>query len=391
MIKSLKVRLKPNNKQQSKLFAAAGTARFAYNWALGRQIENYKTGGKFLSDYNLRKEFTQLKKKPEYAWLNDYSNNITKQAIKDACAAYIMFFKKQSKYPKFKSRKKTKPSFYVDTDKIQFSSTHIKLEKLTTSRKQNRQKLNWIRLCEKDRIPQDAKYINPRVSFDGLHWWVSVGIEYPNNSEIPTNEGLGIDLGINKTAVLSDGTIYKNINKTKQVKKLDKRKKRLQRQVARKYENNKAKTKGGENRYCKTNNIKKLEKKLLKLNHRLTNTRQNYSHQTTTEIIKRKPSYIVVEDLHVSGMMRNKHLSKAIQQQSFFEFKRQLEYKSNWNKIEFIKADRFYPSSKICSECGAYKKDLKLSDRTYVCKECGCKKDRDLNASINLKNYQDAV
>ena len=391
MIKSLKVRLKPNNKQQTKLFAAAGTARFAYNWALGRQIENYKTGGKFLSDSILRKEFTQLKKKPEYAWLNDYSNNITKQAIKDACDAYIMFFKKQSKYPKFKSRKKTKPSFYVDTAKIQFSSTHIKLEKLTTSRKQNKQKLNWIRLCEKDRIPQDAKYINPRVSFDGLHWWVSVGIEYPNNSEIPTNEGLGIDLGINKTAVLSDGTIYKNINKTKQVKKLDKRKKRLQRQVARKYENNKAKTKGGENRYCKTNNIKKLEKKLLKLNHRLTNTRQNYSHQTTTEIIKRKPSYIVVEDLHVSGMMRNKHLSKAIQQQSFFEFKRQLEYKSNWNKIEFIKADRFYPSSKICSECGAYKKDLKLSDRTYVCKECGCKKDRDLNASINLKNYKGAV
>lgn len=391
MIKSLKVRLKPNNKQQTKLFAAAGTARFAYNWALGRQIENYKTGGKFLSDSILRKEFTQLKKKPENAWLNDYSNNITKQAIKDACAAYIMFFKKQSKYPKFKSRKKTKPSFYVDTAKIQFSSTHIKLEKLTTSRKQNKQKLNWIRLCEKDRIPQDAKYINPRVSFDGLHWWVSVGLEYPNKIEIPTNEGLGIDLGINKLAVLSDGTMYKNINKTKQVKKLDKRKKRLQRQVARKYENNKAKTEGGENRYCKTNNIKKLEKKLLKLNHRLTNTRQNYSHQTTTEIIKRKPSYIVVEDLHVSGMMRNKHLSKAIQQQSFFEFKRQLEYKSNWNKIEFIKADRFYPSSKICSECGAYKKDLKLSDRTYVCKECGCKKDRDLNASINLKNYKGAV
>ena len=391
MIKTIKVQLKPNNKQKTKLFEATGTARFAYNWTLSRQIENYKIGGKFLSDIILRKEFTQLKKTSEYAWLNNYSNNISKQSIKDACDAYIKFFKKQSKYPKFKSRKKTKPSFYVDTDKIQFSSTHIKLEKLTVSKKQNKQKLNWIRLCEKDRIPKDAKYINPRVTFDGLHWWISVGIEYPNNIEIPTNEGLGIDLGINKLAVLSDGTIYKNINKTTQVKKLEKRKKRLQRQVSRKYENNKTKTEGGENRYCKTNNIKKLEKKLLKLNHRLRNTRQNYSHQTTTEIIKRKPSYIVVEDLNVSAMMKNRHISKAIQQQSFYEFKRQLKYKSNWNNIEVIEADRFYPSSKICSGCGAYKKDLKLSDRSYICTECGCTINRDLNASINLKNYKDAV
>ncbi len=393
MIKTLKIQLKPNNKQQTQLFESAGAARYAYNWALSRQIENYKSGGKFLSDSILRKEFTKLKQTTEYAWLNDYSNNITKQAIKDACDAYIKFFKKQSKYPKFKSRKKTKPSFYVDTFKIQFTETHIKLEKLTTSKKQNKQKSNWVRLCEKDRIPcdKDTKYINPRITFDGLNWWISVGIEYPDSQESPTSEGIGIDLGINKLAVLSDGTVYKNINKASQIKKPEKRKKRLQRQVSRKYENSKIETKGGEYRYYKTNNIKKLETKLLKLNHRLTNIRQNYLHQTTTEIIQRKPSYIVVEDLNVSGMMKNKHLSKAIQQQSFYEFKRQLEYKSNWNNIEFIIADRFYPSSKKCSECGAYKKDLKLSDRTYVCSECGCIIDRDLNASINLKNYKEAV
>ncbi len=391
MIKTIKVQLKPNNKQQTKLFEAAGTARFAYNWALGRQIENYESGGKFLSDTILRKEFTQLKKIPDYAWLNDYSNNITKQAIKDACDAYIRFFKNQSKYPKFKSRKRAKPSFYVDTDKIQFSATHIKLEKLTTSKKQNKQKLNWVRLCEKDRIPKDAKYINPRVTFDGLNWWISVGLEYPDIQENPTGEGIGIDLGISRLAFVSDGTVCKNINKTNQVKKLEKRKRRLQRQVSRKYESNKIKTEGGENRYCKTANIKKLERKLLKLNRKLTNIRQNYLHQTTTEIIKREPSFIVIEDLNVSGMMKNKHLSKTIQQQSFYEFKRQLEYKSNWNNIEIIEAGRFYPSSKICSECGAYKKDLKLSDRTYVCTACGCIIDRDLNASINLKNYKEIV
>lgn len=217
-----------------------------------------------------------------------------------------------------------------------------------------------------------------------------MGIEYPDSKETPVGEGVGIDLGVNKLAVLSDGTIYKNINKTSQVKKLEKRKKRLQRQVSKKYENNKT-IKGGEVRHCKTNNIKKLETKLLKLNRRLTNIRQSYLHQTTTEIIKRKPSYIVVEDLNVSGMMKNRHLSKAIQQQSFYEFKRQLEYKSNWNNIEFIEADRFYPSSKTCSECGTYKKDLKLSDRAYICVECGCVIDRDLNASINLRNYKEAV
>lgn len=392
MIKTLKVQLKPNNKQQTKLFESAGTARFAYNWAIGRQIENYKSGGKFLSDSALRKEFTKLKQTSEYAWLSNYSNNITKQAIKDACDAYIRFFKKQSKYPKFKSKKKTKPSFYVDTSKIQFTGTHVKLEKLTTSKKQNKQRLNWIRLCEIDRIPSDkeTKYINPRVTFDGLNWWISVGIECPDSKETPAGEGVGIDLGVNKLAVLSDGTVYKNINKTSQVKKLEKRKKHLQRQVSKKYENNKT-IKGGEVRHCKTNNIKKLETKLLKLNRRLTNIRHNYLHQTTTEIIKRKPSYIVVEDLNVSGLMKNRHLSKAIQQQSFYEFKRQLEYKSNWNNIEFIEADRFYPSSKTCSECGTYKKDLKLSDRAYICVECGCVIDRDLNASINLRNYKEAV
>ncbi len=381
MIRTIKIMLLPNNKQKTKLFECAGVSRFAHNWTIARQKENYENGGKFLSNYDLRKEFTKLKQLPEYSWLNNYSCQIQAQAIKDACEAYMKFFKGQSGYPKFKSRKKSKPSFYIRCNTLQFSESHAKLEKLTNSRKRNKQKFNWIKLAEKGKVQTNCKYYNPRATYDGLNWWLSVGIEYPNYEEMPTNKGVGIDLGVKDLAITSEGNFYKNINKTSQVKKLEKKKKRLQRKVSRKYEKNK---KGGS--YCKTNNIVKLEKQILKLNKRLTNIRTNYIHQTTTEIIKRKPSFIVMENLNVIGMLKNKHLSKAIQEQKFYEFKRQIEYKSAWNNIKFIQADRFYPSSKLCSCCGNIKKNLKLSDRIYSC-ECGNVIDRDLNAAINLENY----
>ena len=385
MIKSIKVRLSPNNKQLTKLFQYAGCARFAYNWAIIRQQENYKQCGKFLSDCELRREFTQLKKLPEYKWLNDVSNDVTKQSIKDACNAYKRFFKGKCKYPKFKSKKRSIPSFYQDNIKIQFADTHVKVEKFSMSKKPNKQKLNWIKLCEKGRIPTDCKYINPRFTYDGLYWYVSVGIEVDDNVDLPLNEGIGIDLGIKDLAVCSDGNTYKNINKTQKIKKLEKRKRRLQRSISRRYEQNKK----GVN-YCKTSNIIKREKELLRVSKRLTNIRQNYLHQITSEIIKRKPSFICMEDLNVSGMMKNKHLSKAVQQQGFYEFRRQIEYKSEWNNISVVIADRFFPSSKLCSCCGNIKKDLKLSDRIYKC-ECGNVIDRDFQASLNLKIYGENV
>ena len=385
MIKSIKVRLNPNNKQSTKLFQYAGCARFAYNWAISREQDNYKQGNKFLSDSELRKEFTQLKKQSEYQWLNEVSNNVTKQAIKDACNTYKRFFKGQCKYPKFKSKKHSTPSFYQDNIKIQFTDTHVKVESFSMSKKQNKQKLNWIKLCEKGRIPTDCKYMNPRFTYDGLYWYVSIGIEVNDNTTLPSNEGIGIDLGIKDLAICSDGNTYKNINKTQTVKKLEKKKRRLQRSISRKYEKNKK----GAN-YCKTSNIIKREKELLKLNHKLTNVRQNYLHQTTSEIVKREPSFICIEDLNVSGMMKNKHLSKAVQQQGFYEFRRQIEYKTMWNNIPVVIADRFFPSSKLCSCCGSIKKDLKLSDRIYKC-ECGNIIDRDYQAALNLKQYGENV
>ena len=376
----------PNNKQKTKLFQCFGVSRFAYNWTLGKQQENYKNGGKFISDNDLRKEFTKLKKTKEYEWLNQYSNDIPKQAIKDACDSYKKFFKGYSKFPKFKSKKKSRPSFYVDNIKIQFTDTHVKLEKISTSTKKNKAKLNWIRLAEKGRVPIDCKYSNPRVTFDGINFWISVGIEVKDILETPSNSGIGIDLGIKDLAICSDNNTYKNINKTKEVKKLEKKKCRLQRKVSRKYLINK---KGVS--YYKTSNIIKLENQLLKLNHRLTNIRKNYLHQVTSEIINRKPMFIALEDLNVKGMMKNKHLAKAVQEQSFYEFKRIISYKANWNNIKIIEVPRFYPSSKTCSKCGSIKKDLKLSDREYVCLECGCVIDRDYNASVNLMKYGQSI
>ena len=273
MIKTIRVMLLPNNKQKTKLFQYANTARFAYNWALSREQESYKNGGKFISDIDLRKEFTQLKKTDEYTWLNGIDCDVTKQAIKDACDAYTNFFKGYTKFPRFKSKKHSVPKFYQDNIKIKFTDTHVKLMLIAGRGKatsKRGQKFCRVRLAEYGRIPTNCEYMNPRIKYDGLNWYITVGIEYEDYNTIPSNEGVGIDLGIKDLAICSDGQKYQNINKTQRIKKLEKRKRKLQRSISRKYEKNKK----GE-RYCKTSNIIKSEKGLLKLNHRLTNIRQN--------------------------------------------------------------------------------------------------------------------
>ena len=368
MILAKKIRLKPTNEQEQQLWKSVGTSRWTYNWTLGRQKENYEKGNKFLSDNELRKEITQLKKQEEFKWLNEVSNNIPKQAVKDACDAYKKFFKGQSKFPKFKSRKKSKPSFYNDNVKLKVKTKTVLIEKV-----------GWIKTSEQ--LPIDAKYKNPRVSFDGKYWYLSVGIEEEIKQPELTNEVIGIDLGLKELAICSDGQVFKNINKTKEVRKIEKRLRRLQRSVSRKYENNKEGI-----RFVKTCNIIKIEKKIRILHRKLANIRNNHAHQTTNAIVKTKPCAIVMEDLNVTGMMKNKHLSKAIAKQCFHEFKRQIDYKCEKNRIAFIQVNRFFPSSKLCSSCGQVKRNLKLSDRTYNC-DCGLTMDRDMNAAMNLSNY----
>lgn len=303
-----------------------------------------------------------------------------KQSIKDACDAYKKFFKGISKYPRFKSRKFSTPSFYQDNVKIRFTETHVKVEGFASSLKRNKQKLNWIRLAEHNRIPTNCKYYNPRIKYDGLNWYITVGVNYDDYTNEPKNNGIGIDLGIKDLAICSDGKVYKNINKSKKIKRLEKKKRRLQRSISRKIKNSERKGR-------QTCNTVKAKKKFLKVSHKLTNIRHNYLHQTTSSIVKREPSFICIEDLNVSGMMKNRHLSKAVQQQCFYEFRRQIEYKAAWNNIKIVIADRFYPSSKICYCCGTIKKDLKLSDRIYKCECCGNVIDRDYQAALNLKQY----
>ncbi len=404
MLLTKRVMLLPNKEQETKMFQFAGAARYAYNWALEQSISSYEETGKSTNNGDLRKMFTQHRK--ENVWLQDISNNVTKQAIRDLGDAYDRFFKKLADYPNFKSRKKTKPSFYMDPVKIQFTGTHVKLEKIATSLRKNRQKANWIRLAEKNVIPVDAKYSNPRIKYDGKNWWLTVGIETDLEpaqalksyiSKISSEaEGVGIDLGIKDLAICSDGHTYKNINKSKKVRKLEKKLKRQQRKQTRRLRQNIKKYRTDKKGYkhpmwkrslenCK--NFQKAKKGVAKTERRLTSIRNNYLHQVTTEIINREPRFICIEDLNVKGMMKNHHLAKAVQDQGFGEFRRQIVYKAELHSIPVVIADRWFPSSRMCSKCGEIHKGLKLSDRTFVCPSCGYAIDRDYQASINLMNY----
>ena len=367
MIISKKIRLKPTKEQETQLWKSVGTARWVYNWTLERQKENYANGSKFIYDNDLCKEITQLKKQEEFKWLSDVSNNVAKQAVKDACDAYKRFFKGQSGFPRFKSKHRSKLSFFNDGHKLKSKPKKILIEKV-----------GWVRTSEQ--LPE-TKYYNPRVRFDGKYWYLTVGIDIEPEQPKLTDEVIGIDLGIKTLAVCSNGMEFKNINKTAKVRKIEKRLRRLQRSASRKYEMNKEGS-----RYVKTYNIIKIEKQIQLLHRRLSNIRNNHLHQTTNAIVRTKPSKVVMEDLNVKGMMKNHNLAKAISQQKFYEFKRQMEYKCEKYGIEFIQVDRFFPSSKLCSNCGQIKKNLKLSDRVYHC-DCGLHIDRDLNASINLANY----
>ena len=243
------------------------------------------------------------------------------------------------------------------------------------------EKVGWVKISEPERIAND-KFYNPRISFDGKYWYISVGKETVKPHITLTNEYIGIDLGLKDLAVCSNGMGFKNINKELKAKKQTKKLRRLQRKASRKYEMNKN---GKE--YVKTSNIVKLEKKTRLLHRKLANVRLNHIHQATTAIVKTKPNRVVMENLNVKGMMKNRHLSKAIGEQGLYNFKRILEYKCNFYGIEFVEADRFYPSSKTCCKCGHIKKDLKLSERIFKCPSCNNVIDRDYQASVNLSRY----
>lgn len=387
-IRTFKVRLYPTKEQEKQLFFQAGCARHVYNWCLAFQKsryddENIPKKEKFISAKGLSKYFTAYKKQEGNEWLKDCDSMVLVVAYTDACTAFKNFFKRpEMGYPKFKSRNKTTPGFAPNYQAIKITENTVKLPKIGIIKLARK---NYIPYMPDDMYPK-IKYSNPRVTYNGIYWSISVGLEEVQEQLDLNPTVLGIDLGIKDLAIVSDGTIYKNINKTTHIKKLEKKLKRMQRQVSRKYEMNRQ-----GNKYNKTNNIVKLEKEILKLQHKLADIRNNYRHTMTHQIVDKKPQRVVIEDLNVKGMMKNKHLSKAVAQQGFNEIKNQLIYKCDDYGIELVVADRWYPSSQTCSKCGYVrtgKERLKLKDRTFICPKCGHTIDRDLNASINLAQYQ---
>lgn len=386
MIKAIKVRLYPTRYQEELMFKSAGIARFSYNWGLAFLNNYYKENNRSLSINELRKEFTKLRNDIEYSWLKEVSSEIPQQALKDLGESFKKFFRKESAYPKFKKKGKCETSFFHLNNKFVVGNNKIKLEKI-----------GYVKMKDEGRLPvgnykkDKIKVLNPRIKHNGKFWYLSLALEVEDKTkEELINVSVGVDLGIKDLAIVSNiDKPFKNINESKEVKRLNKKLKRLQRQVSRKYDMLKSEIyfKKGE-KLTKTQNIIKLENKIKLVHKRIADIRLNYIHQTTNTIVKTKPCRVVVEDLNVKGLLKNKHLSKVISEQCFDKFITILEYKCKWNGIEFVKADRFFPSSKMCSCCGTIKKDLKLKDRTYICPKCNLVIDRDKNASINLANYQ---
>lgn len=378
MIKGYKIRIYPTKEQEQKFWQHIGATRWMYNFMLAEQRRRYEVGEKHMSAFDMNKYVTVLKKMDEYAWLCGISSQTLRRACTDVARAYDNFFKKRGRHPRFKSRKRSKASFPLcdDIGKVWFSERHVQIPTI-----------GKVRYKTDFDLPhgRDHKFLNPRISNSNGKWFLSFGMECENQAPALNDYSVGIDLGIKETAVVAYGDeqlVFHNINKSKKVRQLKKRMKHLQRSISRKYEANKQ-----GNTFVKTNNIARQEDKLRKMHARLTGIRVNYIHQMTHQIVMLLPHRVVMEDLNVQGMMKNRHLSRAIQEQCFYEIIRQMQYKSEWNGIEFIQADRFYPSSKTCSHCGCIHKRLKLKDRTFVCPECGFTIDRDYQAALNLSRY----
>ena len=376
MLKSFKTEINPTAEQKIRINKTIGTCRYIYNFYIDYNKALHDKGEKFMTGKSfsvwLNNEY--IPDNPDKAWIKEVSSKAIKKSIEDGCTAFTRFFKHQSAFPNFKKKGKSDAKMYF----VKNNPNDCKCER----HRLNIPTLGWVRIKEKGYIPTTKdgwKIKSGTVSIKAGRYYVSVLVEVPdikiaNNS----NDGIGIDLGLKDLAIVSNGQTYKNINKSARLRKLEKQLRREQRGLSRKYEN----LKEGEATY---RNIQKQKIKVQKLYHKINNIRTDYINKTIAEIVKTKPSYITIEDLNVSGMMKNRHLSKAVASQKFYEFRTRLKAKCHDNGIELRVVDRWYPSSRMCHCCGNIKKDLKLSDRIYRC-DCGYIEDRDFNASLNLRD-----
>lgn len=391
MLRGMKIALDLTDEQVQQMWKSAGVARWSYNYAITRAKKHYlnyledNTLSKTLTEGQIRKELTVLKN-TTHPWLKKVGSNVIKQAVKDWNDARIRFFKGLGKAPKYKSRNISKPSFYVNYESLRRVNGGFRGEKL-----------GFVKTTQPlPRIPKGSHYKNPRISFDGKYWYLSFSCEVLDISVDLTDLVIGVDLGVKNLATLSTGEFIENINKSRRVKQLEKQLRREQRHLARQMQANTkgylTTANGGRKPIYKRplelcSNIQKTKRKIKLIHRKLHSIRMNHLHQTTFYLVKQLPKGIVIEDLNVKGMLKNKHLAKHIQNAMFYEFRRQLEYKCLQYGIYLVVADRFYPSSKTCSYCGSIKSDLKLKERVYKCDSCGLEKDRDLNAAENLAYY----
>lgn len=380
MYKALKVELKLTNEQKIRVCQTIGTERFIYNEYIRYNQEQYKLGNKFVgaNDFSKYINNVYLPNNPDKQWIKEVSSKSVKQAMIYGEKAFKNFFKGLTNFPKFKKKGKNElGAYFVKNNKTDFEFYRHKI-KIPT--------LKFVRVKEYGYIPKNANIKSGTITKIADRYFLSLVIEVDGivKTENTSTKGLGIDLGIKDTAICSNGVAFININKTKRVRKIKKKLKREQRSLSRSIEyskDNKIKLKD-----CKNFNKKKLQ--MQRLFYRLNCIRNDYSNKMVNVITRAKLKYITVENLKVSNMMKNKHISKAIQEQNFFGIRTKLTNKCNERNIELRIVDTFYPSSKLCSCCGSIKKDLKLKDRVYKCNNCGLEIDRDFNASINLEKAQ---
>ena len=386
--KAFKTEIRLNEAQKRNFHQSVGICRWLYNAYIAKNKEQYalflegKTQKKFMTANDFDKYINNdVKKLEDFLWVNMCGSKARKKAIMNAETAFKRFFKGVSKFPRFKKKKHQDVKLYFPKNNPGDWTVERHRIKIPT--------FGWVELKEFGYMPTNLKVSSGTVSQKANRYYVSVVVEVAHTiPSTPQSEGIGIDLGLKNFAIISDGTVVKNINKTARIKTLEKKMKRAQRRLSRKYESLKRRSKKQEGRATRQN-IQKQVHQVQKLHHQLTNIRTDYINKMVSSIVKRNPSYITIEDLNVQGMMKNRHLSKAVAQQKFYEFRIKLEIQCKLNGIELRVVDRFYPSSKLCSCCGYHHKELKLSDRMYRCSNCHTSMDRDRNASLNLKNAKE--
>lgn len=376
IFKSFKTEINPTLEQKNKIDKTINTCRFIYNFYLAYNKELYLKNKDFVTgkEFSVWLNNEYIPNNSDKKWIKEVYSKAVKKSIENGYAAFMRFFKNRSGYPRFKKKGRSNVTMYF----VKNNSKDCRCER----HRINIPTLGWVRVKEKGYIPTTRSGLiikSGSISVEAGRYYVSVLVDIPSiKPTVCNNEGIGIDLGLKDFAILSNGQLYANINKSEKIKKIERRLRREQRCLSRKYDKNK---KGG----ATQKNIQKQKLKVQRLYNKLNNIRTDYINKVIAEIVKTKPSYIAIEDLNVRGMMKNKHIAKAVASQKFYQFRTKLAFKCFENGIELRIVDRWYPSSKTCHCCGHIKKKLQLSDRIYHC-ECGYVADRDFNASLNLRD-----